>query len=227
MNAQSPVNRVPPGVLMIFLIMLVIEVACSFGGLGVVGGPGAVGWRISLVEKLGFSPAVQDLVLRGRAGPELYLRYVSYPLVHGSFTHAAFGLALWLALGKFVAESYRAWAMAVIVLVSIVMGAVMLGLVGAYTNTNPPLFGAYPAIYGLVGAYTYQIWLNLGARGENRMQAFSLIGILVGLQLVFGMLFGADPSWPAELGAFAAGGLTAILVAEGGWTAFVARFRRD
>ena len=39
-------------------------------------------------------------------------RLVTYPLVHGSFTHALFAVVMLLALGKMVGEIFRWWARA-------------------------------------------------------------------------------------------------------------------
>lgn len=226
MQEHSPVNALPPLILAGFIAIIAVEGVLSLGAAGVVGGPQAVGWRIGLIERLGFSPRVLELLWHGRGGADLALRLISYPLVHGSFTHAAFAGAIWLALGKFVGDVFRPLAVAAIALAGIVIGALAFGLYGLATGGNAALFGAYPAVYALIGAYTYLMWLQLGQMGENQLRAFALIGTLVGLQLVFGLLFGADPSWSADLAAFLAGGLTATLVAPGGWRALLARIRR-
>lgn len=223
---ESPVNPLPIVVLVGFVAMVGIEAALSLGGAGLIGGPMAVGWRASLIEALGFAPAVQEMVLSGHGDASLVLRYVGYPLVHGSFTHAAFALALWLALGKFVADLYRPWAVVAIVLAGVIGAAVVHGTVGLLLNRNAPLFGAYPADYALIGAYTYVLWVRLGQQGKNRLQAFGLIGMLLGLQFGLGLAFGAALSGTADLGGFVCGGLVAIAVAPGGWGAFLRRMRR-
>lgn len=226
MNDQSPVNALPPLVLAVFVAIAAIEAVLSLGAMGAIGGPAAVGWRIGLIERVAVSPRVLQLVSYGDWSPQLLLRFVAYPFVHASFTHTAFAAAIWLALGKFVGDLYRPWAVAAIALMSTITGAVVFALVGLALGINNPLFGAYPAVYGLIGAYTYLMWLQLGHIGENRLQAFRMIGVLLGLQLAFAMLFGADPTWSADLSGFAAGGLTAILVAPGGWRRFVERLRQ-
>ena len=106
--------------------------------------------------------------------------------------------------------------------VSTVLGAVAFG---AVVRGAQPLFGAYPAVYGLIGAFTYLLWLRLGRAGENRLGAFRLIGLLLAIQLVFGALFGSSPQWVGDVGGFLAGGATAVLVAPGGLSALRARLR--
>ncbi len=216
----SAVNAIPPIVLVLFLVIAGVEVALSLGGMGVVGGPAAVGWRLSLIERFAVSPAVLDYAMQGQGG--LWPRFVLYSLVHGSVMHAIFAGVLLLALGKFVAEGMGQARMIAVFLVATVLGAVVFGLT---VGEGQPLYGAYPGIYGLIGGFTYLLWLRLGLTGENRLAAFRLIGILMGIQLVFGALFGANPQWVGDVGGFVSGGLTAILVAPGGPQAFLARLR--
>jgi len=83
-----------------------------------------------------------------------------------------------------------------------VFGAVVFGLV--YPD-GPGLIGGFPGVYGLIGGFTCLIWLYLNATGQNQLQAFTMIGILMALQLVFGALYGANPMWVADLAGFVAG----------------------
>jgi membrane associated rhomboid family serine protease len=216
----SAVNALPPVVLVLFLAIAGVEAALSLGSLGVVGGPGAVGWRLSLIERFAVSPAVLDYALQGQGG--LWPRFVLYAFVHGSVLHAIFAGVLLLALGKFVAEGMGQARMTAVFLVATVLGAVVFGFA---VGDRQPLFGAYPGIYGLIGGFTYLLWLKLGQMGESRLAAFRLIGMLMGIQLVFAALFGANPQWVGDVGGFLAGGVTAILVAPGGPQAFLARLR--
>ena len=57
------------------------------------------------------------------------------------------------------------------------------------------------------------------------MRAFSLIGFLMGIQLVFGLLFGGTPVWIAELAGFAAGFGVCIVVMPGGFARLRDRLR--
>ncbi len=216
----SPVNPVPPVVLALVLVIAGIEVAVSLGGQGLVGGPGAVGWRVSLIERFAVSPAVLDYAAQGQAG--LWTRFVTYAFVHGSVTHALFAGAMLLALGKFVGEGMGQARTLAVFAVATVMGGLLFALTA---GERQPLYGAYPGIYGLIGAFTYLLWLKLGRAGENRLQAFRMIGVLMAFQLVFSAIFGANPQWIGDLGGFLAGGATAVLVAPGGFAALRARLR--
>ncbi|HVG46674.1 MAG TPA: rhomboid family intramembrane serine protease [Rubellimicrobium sp.] len=217
---ESPVNPVPPVVLALVLVIAAIEAAVSLGGQGLVGGPEAVGWRVHLIERFAVSPAVLDYALQGQAG--LWTRFVTYAFVHGSVIHALFASVFLLALGKFVGEGMGQARTLVVFGVATVLGALAFALLLGDTQ---PLYGAYPGNYGLIGAFTYLLWLRLGRAGENRLAAFRMIGFLLGFQLVFGVIFGSNAQWVGDMGGFLAGGATAVLVAPGGLAALRARLR--
>lgn len=218
-----PVNPIPPVVIALFAVMVVVEAGFQLGTAGLVGGPQAVGWRIGAISDFGFSPAVWDrVVVTGDLSFAMLRRFVTYAFAHGSFTHMLFAGVLLLALGKFVGEGMGQGAVLAVFLVATVGGAAVFGIL---VSGNMPLFGAYPGIYGLIGAYTYILWLKLGLAGGSRIVAFRMIGFLMAIQLAFGLIFGSQPTWIADVAGFVFGGAAAVLVAPGGWAAFVARLR--
>ena len=217
----SPIGPLPAAVVVLVLALAAVEGALALGQMGLVGGPGAIGWRAGLVERLAVSPAVLDYALAG-ADPALWLRFVAYPLVHGGTLHALFAAALLLALGKFVAEGMGSPAMLATFAAGTLGGALLFG---ALAPATAPLYGAYPGVYGLIGGFTYLLWLRLGREGGNRLAAFRLIGMLMAIQLVFGALFGSSPQWIGDVGGFVAGLAVAPLLAPGGLAALRARLR--
>ena len=224
MRNESPFNSIPPVPLALVLIIAGIELVLSAGASGYVGGPMAIGWRTGAIQDYGFAPAIlEQVVSYGNRSPDMLMRFVSYLFVHGSFTHALWVSVLLLALGKAVGEAYHAGAFLLIFFLSGLVGAVIYG---ATASQNVGLYGAYPAVYGLIGAYTYMMWLTLGKLGENQYRAFTLIGILMGLTLVYSMIFGSSPWWIAELAGFVTGLFLAPLVAPGGWRRFLERLRQ-
>ncbi|MCZ4261752.1 rhomboid family intramembrane serine protease [Limimaricola sp. G21655-S1] len=218
---EGPFGTLPPLIVVLALAMAGIEAALSLGATGLVGGPQAVGWRIGAIEGWGFAPAVLDRVLTGWDWG-LASRLLSYPFVHMSMTHALFAVALLLALGKFVGEVLHPVALGVMLVATTLAGGLAFGL---FISTNYPLIGAFPAVYGLIGGFTYLMWLQLGRAGSNRLAAFRLISVLLALQLVFGLMFGADPSWVADAAGFVTGLALSPLLAPGGTRAFLARLR--
>ncbi|MFP7674220.1 rhomboid family intramembrane serine protease [Marivita sp. S0852] len=221
---EPPLNPLPPVVIALFLVIVGIEAAVTLGARGIVGDASAVGWRIGLLERYAFSSEIfawmQDT---GRWPPEHVARMITYPFVHASFTHALFAGVMLLALGKMVGEAMGSLSVVVIFFVSAAGGSVIYAvLIG-----NPtPLIGAFPAVYGLIGGFTYLLWLRLGQLGESQVRAFSLIGFLLGLQLLFGLLFGANAEWVADLSGFAIGFVISVVLVPGGWAKLVDRLRQ-
>jgi membrane associated rhomboid family serine protease len=138
---------------------------------------------------------------------------VTYPFVHTDAVSALFAVAMVLALGKFVAEVFSPLA----VLAVFVGSAVFAGLVySAVPGLRQALIGGFPAVYGLVGALTFIRWVRLGGLGGDGAQAFTLIGMLMGVKLIFGVLFGGSPVWIADLAGFVCGFALSFLVGPGG-----------
>jgi rhomboid protease GluP len=221
---ESPVNPIPVVIIGLFVVIVGVEAMLSLADAGWLGGAAGLGWRLAALQDWGFSPAVWDQVAaQGNWAFDITRRFVTYLFVHGNFTHALFASAILLALGKFVGEAFHPLATLAVFLFAGIVGAAVYG---AVLTENLALFGAYPGIYGLVGAFTYILWLRLGQTGQNQLRAFRLIGLLMAAQLLFGVLFGSQPSWIADVGGFVAGFALSLLVSPGGWRGFVARIRR-
>ena len=223
MSNSYPVNPIPPVIIGLCMVIIVVEVALSLADASLLGGRQGIGWRIAAIQDYGFSPAVWDqMVERGDYSFDILKRFITYAFVHGSFTQALFGLAILLALGKFVGDVFHPLAVLAIFVVS---GGVGAAVYGATVSQNIALFGVYPPDYGLIGAFTYLQWLRLGRMGENQLRAFQMIGFLMAIQLLFALLFGGSPAWIADVAGFCTGLLLSTLVAPGGWSAFMRRMR--
>ena len=218
---EHPFNAIPPLVLLLAVVAGGVELVLSAGGSGFVGGPSAVGWRIDAISDYAVSPLVLDQVTI-RGDWSLAYRFLTYPFVHGSFTQALFGVALLLALGKFVGEVVSWLSLALLLVLTTVAGALVFCLI---FDGPMALIGLFTPVYGLIGAFTYLLWLRLGQMGENRLNAFRLIGVLMIFQLAFALLFGASPVWVSEVAGFVTGFAASVLLAPGGWTAFLNRMR--
>ncbi len=224
-ETTSPVNPLPPVIVALFLLMMAIEVIFQLGARGLAGGPGAIGWRNSAIQTYGFNADLMAwMVQNGRYPQEHLMRLVSYIFVHGTFTHALFAGAMVLALGKFVGEVFSQWATLTLFIASAIGGAAAYGLTAG--SGQPWLVGAFPGVYGLIGGFTYLMWLKLGQMGERQARAFSLIGVLLALQLVFGLLFGGNSQWLADVGGFIFGFVLSFFLSPGGWAKIRAKIRR-
>lgn len=221
----SPFNTLPPVVVALCLIIMVIEGIFSLGAAGVLGGPEAVGWRLEALRDYGFASHLLSWMLETHQYPfDLVKRFVTYAFVHGSFTQAVFVCVFLLAMGKMVGETMGEWAVVVIFVVSAVGGALVYGLV---IDGRVALVGGFPAVYGLIGAFTFLLWQSLAAVGAHQSRAFSLIAFLMGVQLLFGLLFGGSPDWVADLSGFATGFLLSFFLIPGGWARIRDRMRRQ
>ncbi len=160
---QAPVNPLPAAVTLLFLAMAGVEAGLFLAEAGIIGGPGAVGWRLALIRDYGFSGDLFDwMVANGRFPLTEVTRVLSYSFIHLGFTHAIFALVLLLALGKMVAEAMGQAAFLIVFFVSGVSGAVLYALV---LNDPVWLVGAYPNVYGLIGAYSFVMWRRLASMG--------------------------------------------------------------
>lgn len=220
---ESPFNSIPLAPLVLVLAIAGVELALTAAANGWIGGARGVGWRAGLFGELQFYPDIMTQIFeRGRGSLDYYKRFVTYPFVHLSFTHALWACVLLLAIGKFVGEVFKPLPFLILFFASSAFGAAIYGVI-SWQNTQ--LVGAYPGVYGLIGAYTYLMWLALGRMGENQLKAFQLIAVLLGLLLVYSILFGSSPTWIAEVAGFAIGFAIAPLLAPGGWPAFLERMR--
>lgn len=221
----SPVNPMPPVVVALFLAIIGIEAVFTLGGQSGIGGPQAIGWRNNAIQTYGFSADVFDWMLENNRYPlEHLMRFFTYPFVSATFTQAIFGGVMVLALGKFVGDVFSQWATLLLFIVSSVFGAIVYGFVA---GAQPWLMGPFPGVYGLIGGFTYLMWLKLGQIGAPQARAFSLIGLLLGIQLVFGLLFGGSRGWLADLSGFASGFALSFILAPGGWQKIRAMLRHE
>ncbi len=208
----SPFERLPPLVVAIAVVVLGVEAVFQLGARGIVGGSEAVGWRVDAMARLGFSaPLFRRELAEGAANPADLARVALYPMIHQGLTHAVFGAVLLLALGKAVSERFSGAAMAVVLVVSALAGALAYGVA---VEGPALLVGVYPAVYGLIGAWTWALWR--AGRGRERLMAFRLIAVLTGLRAALLLTVGGGMDWVADLGGFAAGFAVSFLLAPDG-----------
>ncbi|MFK7763896.1 MAG: rhomboid family intramembrane serine protease [Roseobacter sp.] len=220
-----PVNPLPPVVLLLFAAVIAPEIVFLIGEQGLAGGPQAVGWRLAAVEQYGFSTDIFDwMMANGRWPIELLMRFVTYTFVHGGFTSTLFAGVLLLALGKLVGETMGQLAVLVLYFGGSIFGAFAYAVLLSDSNW---LVGGFPAVYGLIGGYSFLLWQKLGDAGQQQMRAFSLIAMLMGIQLLFGVFFGPTTEWVADLAGFVFGFVASVLLVPGGLTRVLRHMRRD
>ena len=219
----SPFNRLPWIVWALALPMIAAEIVLGLADAGVIGGQAGIGWRQNAVQDFAIARSVAEYFWINRVWDELALRLVAFPFIHPTTTNAVFGVVLLLALGKMVGEVFQWWAVLQVFFGACWFGALIFIWLVPYASY--PLIGAYPGVYGLIGAFTFLLWVRLIGSGSNGYRAFTLIGMLLFAQLLFGMLFGGGYTWIAEVAGFAAGFGLSFIVSPGGWGRVMARLR--
>lgn len=212
----APLNPVPWIVWLFLLPMVGAELAIQLQAQGLFARGEEMGLRQDLFQKLALRPELLRLQWEtgGYPADQLY-RLASYPFVHAGFSDTLFAAVLFLALGKKVGEAFAPLGFAVIVLGSTMAGALAYGFL--VPEVKSALIGAYPAVYGLIGALTYLLFTGLDQGGGNRLWAFRLIGFLLGAQLIFAAIFGTNWTWIAELAGFATGFAFSFAVSPDGF----------
>ena len=219
-HAEPLFNKLPAAVWLLAAPIIASEIVFGLASLGFIGGAEGVGMRMSAVAATAYIP---EMGLRawslGVFDPEILQRMLTYPFIHGSVVHALFVLVFTLALGKLVAEQFRPWAFLALFFGSAVGAALIYTLAAWLIGGRPiPLIGGYPAVYGLVGGFTFILWVRLGMEHANRLRAFSLIGMLLLFQLVFGLLAGQGGYvWIADVSGFVVGFLLSFVLIPGGF----------
>lgn len=226
---ESPLNPLPPVIWLLALPVIASEAIFALGGAGLIGGAQGIGLRLSAIGLTAFPPELAQRVWTlGAVDWDQMYRALSFSLVHVSFMHALFVVIFTLALGNMVAQNFRPWAVLALFFGSAIGGAVVYAAIIQAMGARPaPLIGGYPAVYGLVGAFTFLLWTRLAAINANRMRAFVLIGMLLLFQLVFGLLFGgAGLGWIAEIAGFGVGFALSFVLVDGGIARALAQIRQ-
>lgn len=222
--SQPVFNTLPPAVVALAFAIFSVEVLLTLAARGIIGGAEGIGWRLQAIQDFAFfAPLLTWLIETGNWSFEHLQRFVTYPFIHLGFTHAAFVIVFLLALGKLVGEVFGNLAVIVIFFACGVFGAVIYaGLIG----DDRPLVGGFPSVYGLIGAYTFILWVQFKAAGQNEWQAFSLIAFLMGIQLFFGIFFDVGWDWVAEIAGFVFGFVLTPVLVPGAFRRFLDRMRQ-
>ena len=211
---KSPFHELPPVIVALAVIIGGIEIMMQLSSRGLIGGENGISWRVDAIRAFGFYDPIFEYMRETRTyNWETMGRMITYPFIHFAFTHAAFAVVMILAIGKAVAEVFHTVSVIILLLACSILGATAYGLVD---NSQYPLIGSYAGVYGLLGAYTWLLWLKAGATGENRLKAFRLIGFLLALQLFYRLSFGGGNDWAADLAGFVTGFLLSFVLAPDG-----------
>lgn len=221
MNAP-PVNPLPWAVVLLSGLIGGVELVFQAAEAGFIGGPEAIGWRVMAVQEFAFSDRLFDWMrLNGIYAADNMLRFVSYVLIHQSLMHAVFVVVLTLAIGKSVAEIMHPVAVLAVFFLSAAIGAAVYSVT---LDEQFAMIGGFPAVYGLLGAFSWLKFTQLTAEGESGFRAFALIIALMGISLAFyivswlfdGAQIGSTGVWLARLVGFGTGFFLSVVLAPDG-----------
>ncbi|MGB0658720.1 MAG: rhomboid family intramembrane serine protease [Mangrovicoccus sp.] len=225
-NPRPPaaINPLPPVVIALAVVIFGIEMLFTLGSSGSFMGDGGLGWRQYALENYAFYAMAVDWMLENsRFPPDLLIRFVTYPLLHLSLMHAVFVCVFILAMGKMVGEAFGNISVLIVFWGASIGGALVYGLV---SSESFPLVGGFPGVYGLIGGFTFIMWVRQRALGQSQMQAFRLIGILLLVQLLFGVVLGGRNDWIADVAGFVTGFGLSFMLVPGGWAQLREQLRR-
>ncbi len=223
-QSPSAVNPLPFVVVVLATVIAAIEIVFWLGSTGLFSGPEGALWRGQSLQSYAFFPQIFTLAVEtGNFAVTEPFRVVTYAFVHYSFVSSLFPIVFILALGKMVAEIFHWLAFLTVFFGSVIAGAVGYALI---LPNGAQLAGGMVGAYGLVGAYTFILWVGLGHIGANRAKAFQLVAILLGVQLIFAMKDGAPQDWVADMIGFATGFALSFVVSPGGMSRVIAKMRR-
>lgn len=220
-----PFNPLPAAVVALALAIFGVEMVFQLSKAGFLGGTqGGEDWRIFALQRYAFSGEILGWMREtGRWPLEHLVRFAAYAFVHYSFLQMVFVVVFVLALGKMVGEVFSDLAVLLVFFAATLVGALAYGTI---LSDPRPLVGGFPGAFGLIGAYTFILWVGYGAVGENQLRAFTLIAFLVGIQFFFALFFTVGNDWLAELAGFATGFAVAFLLVPGSLGRLLERLRR-
>jgi membrane associated rhomboid family serine protease len=213
LNAH-PINPLPTVVIFLTCLIGGVELVFQAAEAGFLGGAQGIGWRVEAVQKFAFSDALFDWMrLNHIYAADNLVRFFSYIFIHQTLMHMVLSLVFILALGKYVAEIVNPFAVLAIFLASGAIGALVYSLV---FDERYALVGSTPAVYGLLGAFTWLRFSKLKSEGENGFKAFNLIIFFMSIAMIFKVIFGGSNNWLAELTGFFVGFLMTIILGPDG-----------
>lgn len=180
---ELPINPLPAVIWLLALPIIASEAAFALAGAGFIGGEGPGMRGIAISETAFFPQVLLRMAELGVFDARQFLRLITYPFIHYSLIHAAMVVVFLLALGNILGRQFRPLAVLGLFFGSAIAGALAVTLLSWVWGGQQVmlLVGGYPAVYGLIGAFTFLIWARLGPAGTDRSRAFSLIGMLVAI----------------------------------------------
>ncbi len=189
----SPINRIPPVILAIFLLVTGLEILFQLTQRDMIGRPELLGLRVDLIQKYGFVDTLFEYMRVNHVYDwETLHRFVTFPFMHFSGQHAIMAGLMFLAIGKGVADYFHPLSVVALFVIVNFVGALAVGLLGSH---NQYLVGLFTAVYGFLGAVVWMMIYRPGTLKRGSKTALQLVGFLVVMQIVFHFAIRGDDEW--------------------------------
>lgn len=160
--------------------------------------------RFWIIEHFGFVPAYYTAAIPfdwpALIGP------ITYSFVHGSWMHVIMNAVMLMAFGAGL-ERWMGWKRLAVFMMGCNIVAILIHL-GLNIGSDDPVVGASGALSGMFSAVIMVMQAQSGFLGQGKYRYLPLIGIWIGVSLLFGVLGGPggeNIAWAAHIGGFLAG----------------------
>ena len=202
----------------------VVAIAAIVGGLELLFLAGEQGWlggaadiasrRYAIIDYAFWAQNFKAMLAAGNLDSGVLVTLVSYPLIHLSFTHALFSVAFILAVGNSISRILGPAGLLLNFFVPGIAGALVYGFVG---DSQFPLAGATPAVFGYVGALGAMIVLSFDRTVSGGNLKFLTIPVfLLAIPTLFNIFLGDTEIWKADIAGFAVGFISTAIIIPGG-----------
>ena len=213
-NTTAIINPLPRVIVALVLVLVLPELVLQLADRGYIGGPEGIGWRTEAIREFGFFDSVFEYMRQtGTLDWNTLHRFVTYPFLNFNLMNMAFGAVLTLALGKGVAEYFSWWAVLVVFFGAAIVAALTMGV---FLDERYPVIGAQGPMFGLIGAYTWMLWLKAGQNRRQQIMAFRIVAFLTFISLIIFFFFGGGYFWVGQLAGFATGFALSFVLAPDG-----------
>ncbi|MDE0114168.1 MAG: rhomboid family intramembrane serine protease [Albidovulum sp.] len=217
-------GKVNPVVLALAVIVGGLELLFLAGEQGWLGGGADIASRrYAIIDYAFWAENFKAAVASGEFDTGVLVTLVSYPLIHLSFTHALFSVAFILAIGNTISRIFGPTGLLLVFFIPGIAGALVYGMT---SDSQFPLTGATPAVFGYVGALGAMLTLSFDRADSGRMTKLLTIPVfLLAVPTLFNIFLGETEIWKADLAGFAAGFISTVVSIPGGTSTLIRLLR--
>ena len=187
-NADAaPFNKMPIAVLCVIALVGAVELIFQGAESGIIRGQDGMALRSFWGQRLGFSLSIYEpmWVTKNYDFLAAY-RLFTFGFVQHGLSTALVALAIFAALGKYVAEQFGQVCFLLLTFIAPIFGLLFFVFL---IPTSGWVIGLFPAVFAMVGGFTVRQIDLRRETGEAVLPAFTLIAFLMGIQLFFYFVF--------------------------------------